>query len=219
MTIRAKIYAAIVLSILGPVATIAVALGAMARLGDRFDQVQQRSDDRALALALKFGVTDVNGWQTAYGYDDGASRPRFDTSVAAFRRDLATARGELTDPRERALLSRVTTRFGDFMALDRVAYAALKAGRPERTKQIFLGPEIKNFEAMAVAAQGLASYEAAQQTATETSFEDEKRDARRTIIALALGAGLVIVLLLVAANDVVRLALEGERVRRESQVK
>ena len=219
MTIRAKIYAAIVLSVLGPVATIAVALGAMSRLGDRFDDVQQRSDDQALALALKFGVTDVNGWQTAYGYDDGASRPRFDTSVAAFRRDLERAHGELTEPRERALVTRVDAVFDDFMGLDRVAYAALKAGRPERTKQIFLGPEIRNFERMAVAAQALATYEAAQQRATERSFQDEKRDARRAIIALALGAGLVIVLLLVAANDVVRMALEGERVRRESQVK
>jgi hypothetical protein len=72
---------------------------------------------------------------------------------------------------------------------------------------------------MALAAQQLASYEARQAKATEQRFEDERRDARRALIALALGAGLVIVLLLVAANDVVRMALEGERVRRESQAK
>jgi hypothetical protein len=219
MTIRAKIFAAIALSIIGPLATIAVALGGMSRLGDTFDDVQDRADRQALALDLKFGVTDVNGWQTAYGYDDGASRPRFDASVAAFRRDLARADRELTDPRERAQLARIETKFDDFMALDRVAYAALKADRPERTKQIFLGPEIRNFEAMAAATQQLASYESAQATATEKDFEDEQRDARRALIALALGAGLVIVLLLVAANDVVRMALEGDRVRRESQVK
>jgi hypothetical protein len=217
MTIRAKIYAAIVLSVLGPVATIAVALGGMSRLGDRFDQVQQRSDDQALALELKFGVTDVNGWQTAYGYDDGASRPRFDASVRAFRADLAAARRRLTSPRERELLAHVETRFAAFMALDVVAYNALKAGKPERTKALFLGPEIRNFEAMATAAQELATYAAVQRKATERDFEDEQRDARRALIALALGAGLVVVLLLVAANDVVRMALEGERVRRESQ--
>jgi hypothetical protein len=219
MTIRAKIYAAIALSVLGPLATIAVALGGMGRLGDKFDQVQDRSDRQALALDLKFGVTDVNGWQTAYGYDDGASRPRFDASVAAFRRDLAGAHQKLTSPRERALLAQINAKFADFMALDRVAYAALKAGKPERTKQIFLEPEIKNFEAMAVAAQRLATYESQQAQATEKGFEDTQHDARRALIALALGAGLVTVLLLVAANDVVRLALEGDRVRRESQVK
>ena len=72
--------------------TIAVALHGMDRLGDRFDEVQQRADQRALALDLKFGVTDFNGWQTAYGYDDGASRPRFTRSVQRFRADFATAR-------------------------------------------------------------------------------------------------------------------------------
>jgi len=76
VTIRAKLYVAILLTVIGPVITIAVALHGMDRLGQRFDEVQNRADRRALALDLKFGVTDFNGWQTAYGYDDGASRPR-----------------------------------------------------------------------------------------------------------------------------------------------
>jgi hypothetical protein len=38
-------------------------------------------------------------------------------------------------------------------------------------------------------------------------------DARRRLIAVALGAGLVVVLLLVTASDVARLALEGARRR------
>ena len=36
-------------------------------------------------------------------------------------------------------------------------------------------------------------------------------DARKRLITVALGAGIVIVLLLVTASDVARLALEGER--------
>ena len=102
MTIRAKLYVAILLTVLGPVVTIAVALHGMERLGDRFDEVQERADHRALALDLKFDVTDFNGWQTAYGYDDGASRPRFEASVRQFRADFNAARNELTDPREDA---------------------------------------------------------------------------------------------------------------------
>ena len=97
VTIRAKLYVAILLTVIGPVITIAVALHGMDRLGDRFDEVQERADQRALALDLKFGVTDVNGWQTAYGYDDGASRPRFERSVRQFRVDLA--RGAATSSR------------------------------------------------------------------------------------------------------------------------
>ncbi len=217
MTIRAKIYAAIVLSVIGPLATIGVALYGMGRLGDRFDQVQERSRDQALALELKFGVTDVNGWQTAYGYDNGRSRPRFDASVASFRSDLARAGSTLTDARERALRARIGARLDAFMALDRRAYDALRAGRQARTRAIFLGPEIGNFEAMAAAAQQLSRYEATRAQATQRAFEDERRDIRRRLIVLGLGAGLAIALLLVAANDVVRLALEGDRARRETR--
>ena len=106
MTIRAKLYVAILLTVIGPVITIAVAVHGMDRLGDRFDEVQDRADRRALALDLKYGVTDFNGWQTAYGYDDGASRPRFTHSVERFRADFAVARKELTDRQRRGCCAR-----------------------------------------------------------------------------------------------------------------
>ena len=110
MTIKTKLYLAILLTVLGPIVTITVALNAMDRLGDRFGEVQDRSTRRALALDLKFGVTDVNGWQTAWGYDDGRSRPRFDSAVADFRRDLRAAEEAFTGPREEALLKRAQGR-------------------------------------------------------------------------------------------------------------
>jgi hypothetical protein len=213
MTIRAKLYVAILLTVIGPVITIAVALHGMNRLGDRFDEVQQRSDERALALDLKFGVTDFNGWQTAYGYDDGASRPRFENSVRRFREDFAVARKELTDQREARLLNELGTRFDQFMALDDVAYAALKRGDDARVKQIFLGPELRLFDQMAVRSEALARYEARGAKATEKAFDDSREDSRRGLIAVGLGAALVIVLLLVTAGDIARLAIEGHRVR------
>jgi len=213
MTIRAKLYVAILLTVLGPVITIAVALHGMGQLGDRFDEVQDRADRRALALDLKFDVTDFNGWQTAYGYDDGASRPRFERSVRQFRVDLAAARNELTDRRESRLLDEIRARFDQFMALDEVAYAALQRGDDARVKQIFLGPELRLFDQMASRADELARYEARGATATEKAFDDSREDARRGLIAVGLGAGLVIVLLLVTAADIARLAIEGHRVR------
>jgi hypothetical protein len=214
VTIRAKLYVAILLTVLGPLVTTAVALDGMGSLGDRFDEVQQRAERRALALDLKFGVTDVNGWQTAYGYDGGRSRPRFERSVAAFRADLRRARTTLTDARERELLDRLATGFEAFMALDSTAYRALRAGREERTSEIFLGPEIERFEDMAATAEELAGHEARRAAATEQAFDDARDDSRRRLIAVAFGAALVIVLLLVTASDIARLALEGERRRR-----
>src|ERR671934_79113 len=86
MTIRAKLYAAIVLTILGPLATTAVALHGMGQMGDRFDEVQERARHESIALQLKFAVTDVNGWQTAYGYDKGRSRPVFERVASDFAR-------------------------------------------------------------------------------------------------------------------------------------
>jgi hypothetical protein len=214
VTIRAKLYVAILLTVIGPVITIAVALHGMDRLGQRFDEVQDRADRRALALDLKFGVTDFNGWQTAYGYDDGASRPRFEHSVRQFRIDFASARRELTDARERRLLTQIRSRFDDFMTLDDVAYSALQRGDEARVKRIFLGPELRLFDAMASRAQQLAQYEARGATATERAFDSTREDSRRGLIAVALGAALVIILLLVTASDIARMALESHRVRR-----
>jgi hypothetical protein len=46
MTIRGKLYAAIVMTVLGPLVTIAVAMGAMAALGDRVGDVDDRQVSR-----------------------------------------------------------------------------------------------------------------------------------------------------------------------------
>jgi hypothetical protein len=213
VTIRAKLYVAILLTVIGPVVTIAVALHGMNRLGDRFDEVQNRSERRALALNLRYGVTDVNGWQTAYGYDDGASRGRFLTSVRLFRADLREARIELRDPAEQRRLDTLRGDFAQFLRLDTVAFNALQEGDDARVKRIFLGPELELFDDMAATAQGLARYEARRADATERAFDDSREDSRRALIAVALGALLVILLLLVTASDIARMALERERVR------
>jgi hypothetical protein len=213
MTIRAKLYVAILLTVIGPVISIAVALHGMGRLGERFDEVQNRSDRRALALDLKFDVTDFNGWQTAYGYDDGASRPRFERSVRQFRIDLGAARNALTDRRETTLLDDIRARFGEFMELDDKAFAALRRGDDATVKRIFLGPELRLFDEMASRADELERYEARGATATERAFDTAREDSRRGLIAVALGAALVIVLLLVTAADIARMAIESQRVR------
>jgi len=213
VTIRAKLYVAILLTVIGPVITIAVALHGMDRLGERFDEVQTRADQRALALDLKFDVTDFNGWQTAYGYDEGASRPRFERSIRQFGIDVDAARNELTDRNETRLLDEVRARFTRFMRLDARAYAALQKGDDGRVKRIFLGPELRLFDQMASRADELARYEARSATVTEKDFNDSREDSRRALIAVALGAILVIILLLVTASDIARMALESHRVR------
>jgi Four helix bundle sensory module for signal transduction len=217
VTIRGKLYTAIVLTVLGPVATTAVALHGMGELGDRFDEVQQRADAEAVARELKFLVTDVNGWQTAYGYagDDVPQRDQLRRTYLRAERELAdeldVASDTFVEPRGRELLAELDRQFERFKELDAIAWGALQAGDFQRTKQILLGPEIRQFREMAATADELAAYETDQAEATDAEFDDARDDARRRLIAVALGAGVVIVLLLFAANDIARMALEGER--------
>ena len=84
------------------------------------------------------------------------------------------------------------------------------AGNAAETKRIFLGPELPRFEAMAETAESLAQYEVDEAISADQAFDDARDDAKRTLITVALGAGIVILLLLVTASDVARLALEGE---------
>ena len=97
------------------------------------------------------------------------------------------------------------------MDVDVIAYRALRDGREEAVRRLFLGPEIQNFESIAATSERLARYEGRRATATEQAFADARDDARKRLIAVALGARLVIMLLLVTAWDIARLGARGRR--------
>lgn len=206
MTIRAKLYAAIVVTVAGLALTVGTGIWAMDSLGNRFDDVQSAADARALALQLKFDITNVNGWQTAYGYDGGRSRTTFLGAVERFRDDLARARRALRRPQETRFLDEIEAAFDDFMRLDREAYAALQAGRTDDVRRILLGPEITNYSRAARAAEQLAAAEDAHAASQERAFRDARSDALRLLLVAALVAGALVALLLVTANDLARSA-------------
>ena len=213
MTIRAKLATAIVVAVTGLALTAGVGIWGMNRLGDKFDDVRAAGEAQALALELKFAITDFNGWQTAYGYDNGASRPIFLRSVTSFREDLATAKKELTSPAEQKLLADIEKAFNSFMALDVIAYRALQDGRTDEVRRIFLGPEIVNFQRAAQGAEDLAELEAARAAAADKSFEDAQNEALRLLILASIIAAVLVALLLVTALDLARAA---ERTLAES---
>ena len=64
---------------------------------------------------------------------------------------------------------------------------------------------------MATRADGSGATRAAATAPRSDAFDDTREDLRRGLIAVALGATLVIILLLVTAADIARLALEGGR--------
>jgi CHASE3 domain sensor protein len=208
VSIRAKLYAALAVTVVGLIVTAGVGIAGMSRLGDRFDDVEAASRAQALALQLKFDVTDFNGWQTAYGYDNGASRPTFLSSVQRFRSDFAQARRQLTRPQENAYLDQIDKAFNDFMRLDDEAFAALQAGHKAVVRRILLGPELIHFGRAAAASQQLASYESERVSVQDKAFKDARHDALRLLIAVSAIAGLLVVILLITANDLAR-AAEG----------
>jgi hypothetical protein len=206
VTIRAKLVTAIVVAVAGLALTAGVGIWAMSSLGDRFDRVQAAGEARALALQLKFDITDFNGWQTAYGYDNGTSRPLYLASFSRFEKNLAAARDELGRANEQRLLGRIEDATSDFDRLDARAWAALQAGRTEEVRRIFLGPEIANFQRAAAAAQTLADLESFRAAGEDRQFEDARTDALRLLVGASIVAALLIVLLLVTAIDLARLA-------------
>ena len=206
MTIRAKLYTAIVVVVAGLALTAGVGISTMSHLGDRFNDVQRASDARALALQLKFDVTDFNGWQTAYGYDGGKSRPVYLASFARFREDLAQARKELQMPRETDLLDRTGRAADDFDRLDATSWAALRAGREDEVKRILLGPELVNFRRAAAAAQALAAFETVQAADQDRAFRDARSHALRLLVVASIVAALLVLILLLTASDLARRA-------------
>ena len=96
----------------------------------------------------------MNGWQTAYGYDDGRSRDVFVRVGRATRRSCSRAAAARAHRAARAaLLRELGEAYDAFMALDEDAWRALQAGDPAETKRILLGPELEHFETMARAAE------------------------------------------------------------------
>ena len=179
MTIRAKLYAAIVLTVLGPLATTAVALNGIRRWATASTRCGKRSQHEALARELKFQVTDMNG-----------GRPPTATPAAPCRRGSRLGRrapAELEaapkDVHRRARGRALNEQQGDFafMELDAVAWHALQARQTRRASNGSCSvPSCGRFETMADTAGRARHHEEQQATATtENSFNHARDDARK----------------------------------------
>jgi hypothetical protein len=82
----------------------------------------------------------------------------------------------------------------------------LQNGRTDEVRRLFLGPEIRNFERAASAAQDLAAIEAARAAQTDKAFEDAQTDALRLLILASIIAAVLVALLLITAFDLARAA-------------
>ena len=182
VTIRAKLYVAIVLTILGPVATIAVALHGMDRMGDRFDEVQERARPaRAGARA------QVRGHRLQRLADRLRLRRR---RVAAALRalgarssaiDLGAARNDADRPARGArCCDEIRARFGRFMALDRRGVRGAPARRRRAREADLPRPRARGSSTRwrAAPTSSPATRRAARPS-TEKAFDDAREESRR----------------------------------------
>ena len=151
---------------------------------------EARARDEALARELKFGVTDMNGWQTAYGYDDGRSRPRFVRSAAELRRNLERAATTLHAAARAPAARQLQSGFDRFMALDARGLPRAPGGRrpadegdpPRARARALRGDGGDRRTPGAPTRRSCAE-------AANRAFDDARDEARRRMIAVALGAG------------------------------
>jgi len=68
---------------------------------------------------------------------------------------------------------------------------------------------------MAAAAGQLAAEEQRRNDEVERGFDQRLTDAKKSLVVVGLGAGVLIVLLLLTASDIARLALEQQASRDE----
>jgi hypothetical protein len=66
---------------------------------------------------------------------------------------------------------------------------------------------------MAAAAGQLAAHEASRNADVQRGFDQRLTDAKKSLVVVGLGAGVLIVLLLLTASDIARLALEQQASR------
>ena len=153
MTIRAKLYAAIVLTILGPLATTAVALQGMSQLGDSFDEVREARPGRGpgprdqvlghrherLADGLRLRRRQRHALPAAVrglGREAGAGADRGRGDV---HRHRGAGAGEPAAARSSTPSWSSTSSPG----------ASCRPGNDAEVKRILLGPELIRFEAAA----------------------------------------------------------------------
>ena len=145
--------------------------------------------------------------QTAYGYDDGKSRPSVSRIIPRSSSATSRWRGRSCDSlQEQAILDRIERTTDAFARLDDASWAALQAGRPDEVKRILLGPGPVIFQRAAAASQALAAFEAAQTATQDKAFKDARSDALQLLVLCGVGAGLLVFILLLTASDLARRA-------------
>jgi methyl-accepting chemotaxis protein len=92
------------------------------------------------AQTVKFGASDLVGWQEAYVLDRGKSRPAFLHSAAMFRKELAHLVAVSVDPADFADAREIKAQLAAYMRTDAQVWSAVKRGDTAAATRLALGP-------------------------------------------------------------------------------
>jgi methyl-accepting chemotaxis protein len=89
---------------------------------------------------IKYGASDLVGWQEAYVLDRGRSRPAFLHAAKTFRQRLAHLQAVSVDPQDFADTKALRADFAAYMRTDARVWAAVKRGDRADATRLALGP-------------------------------------------------------------------------------
>ena len=137
---------------------------------------------------IKYAAADLNGWQTGYVLDHGASRAAFEKSNAYLVKALATAKTASTDPADLATVGEIESAYNAFMKVDATTWAAVQAHDYAQAARLTLGPAVSAYNRIAAAVDRFVAQAHQEQVSATNSFSSTKSTAEMIMGVLSLVA-------------------------------
>ena len=128
------------------VLTLVVSLLALQRqhaatqtLGEKNALQVQAADDVSKA------ASDLAAWEAANALGGGDQTGDLDSAIQEFRGAVATLRARAANPEQVSLVTKISTEFTAYLALDQLIRSSLHAGQTARARELALGPVLLDY--------------------------------------------------------------------------
>jgi len=173
-------------------AVVALVVGATLWSIGRADQansLQHRASiGRELATQLQYTASNMRAEQLAYVAGDGAGRDKFEAASGRFQQSLNDLRGHANTPAQTALVTKISTGYQTFLAIDQLILNEIHAGNPNTAENLALGAEQIGFTFMAEDAATFSRDSTLLASSASEAFGETTSHLRTAAISLGLFA-------------------------------
>jgi methyl-accepting chemotaxis protein len=169
------------------VLTLVVSLLALQRqhsatqtLGEKNALQVQAADDVSKASS------DLAAWEAANALGGGDQAGDLDSAIDEFRTSLGTLRTRAANPEQVSLVTKISTEFSAYLALDQLIRSSLKDGQTVRARELALGPVLLDYGNISEDADTFAQVARTAETAQMAAAATVASRARWILGALAL---------------------------------